>query len=104
MEDIKESFDYQAHYGKNSPAALQPSQHTQRRREQMRKQRITIRLDHDVVEQFKALAPEEGYQTLINQALRDWLVAQSIKELVRQELSEAIKQAFLKGAYLHEYP
>ena len=51
------------------------------------KQKITIRLDRDLIEAFKALTPDgKGYQLLINQALRDWLTAQSVKEMIRKEL------------------
>jgi uncharacterized protein (DUF4415 family) len=35
------------------------------------KERITIRLSHDVVEQFRATG--DGWQTRIDAALRDWL-------------------------------
>lgn len=42
------------------------------------KTRVTIRLDADIIETFKHMAEEtnesRGYQTLINQALRDYLV------------------------------
>ena len=55
------------------------------------KERITIRLDTDVVEQFKALAGGAGYQALINVALREWLVARSVRELVRDEVRSAIR-------------
>lgn len=44
------------------------------------KQRVTIRLDADVIEWFKAKArergQERGYQTLINKALRDVMLKQ----------------------------
>ena len=51
------------------------------------KQKITIRLDRDLIEAFKGFTPDgKGYQLLINQALRDWLTAQSVKEMLRKEL------------------
>lgn len=57
------------------------------------KQKITIRLDRDLVEAFKALTPNgKGYQLLINQALRDWLTAQSVKEMIREELPGLIAE------------
>lgn len=37
------------------------------------KQSVTIRLDSDVVAWFKAQAREGGYQTSINQALREYM-------------------------------
>lgn len=57
------------------------------------KQRITIRLDEDTVEGFKELAGEQGYQSLINRALREWLEARSIRELVRHELKLTLREA-----------
>ncbi len=42
------------------------------------KQQLTLRLDADVVAWFKANAgPEEGYQTRINRALREYVEAQA---------------------------
>lgn len=37
------------------------------------KQPVTVRLDSDVVAWFKAQAREGGYQTSINQALREYM-------------------------------
>lgn len=60
------------------------------------KTRITIRLDDDVLEWFRAQADAAGganYQTLINQALREYIDSQSealedkIRRVVREELS-----------------
>ncbi len=39
------------------------------------KERITIRLSHDVVEQFRATG--EGWQTRVDAALKDWLKTHS---------------------------
>jgi uncharacterized protein (DUF4415 family) len=46
------------------------------------KTRITIMLDEDVIEAFRREADEHGigYQTLINQALREHLVRRPIDE------------------------
>lgn len=43
------------------------------------KQQLTLRLDADVVHWFKAQAKGGGYQTRINQALRDYVEARSRK-------------------------
>ena len=59
------------------------------------KVRITITLDQDLVEHFKAQAAKPGalpYQTQINQALRKALM----EEELRPEQTEAIKAALLK--------
>ena len=59
------------------------------------KVRVTITLDQDLVEHFKAEAAKPGalpYQTQINQTLRRALMG----EEVRPEQTEAIKAALLK--------
>jgi uncharacterized protein (DUF4415 family) len=44
------------------------------------KQQLTLRLDADVVAWFKTHAtPDEGYQTRINRALRDYVRGQATK-------------------------
>ena len=62
------------------------------------KTRITIRLDDDILEWFRARVHEAGggnYQTLINQALRGIVEGPSeplevvVRRVVRQELGEA---------------
>ena len=40
------------------------------------KQQLTLRLDADVVHWFKSHAKDGGYQTRLNQALRDYVEAQ----------------------------
>lgn len=58
----------------------------EQRRKEAIKQKITICLDQDIIQQFKELAVgERGYQSLINQALREWLLTNDIKELVSEE-------------------
>lgn len=43
------------------------------------KQQLTLRLDADVVHWFKTHAQGGGYQTRINQALRDYMAAEARK-------------------------
>ena len=59
------------------------------------KTRITIFLDNDVVDAFRARAEKEGsgYQTMINQALRGYLSKQAapideatLRRVIREEL------------------
>ena len=71
-----------------------------RRKAAEQKQRITIRVDSDILEEFKDLAGEEGsYQSLINLALRQWLEAQGLKELLRKDLPELVQQAIRSPAH-----
>jgi uncharacterized protein (DUF4415 family) len=82
-------FDYQTYTRQNPPDAEKihwGSKARQQRRE-MVKNKITIRIDPDILEQFKQMVPEgQGYQRLINQALREWLVTRQMRDVVRQEL------------------
>jgi len=62
------------------------------------KKRITIRLDDEVIEWFKKQVDDAGggnYQTLINQALHDYMaqirepLEQTLRRVVREELKHA---------------
>ncbi len=62
------------------------------------KQRITIRLDADVIAHFKGVVNEQGggnYQTLINQALRQYIeegdksLEKRLRKIIREELKKA---------------
>ena len=61
------------------------------------KTRITIFLDDEIIRRFRALAQKtgKGYQTLINQALKQQLAieeprltATAVRKIIRQELSQ----------------
>ncbi len=61
------------------------------------KTRITIRIDDDVLEWFRAQAHAAGggnYQTMINQALREFMraeyepVEETVRRVVREELAD----------------
>jgi uncharacterized protein (DUF4415 family) len=59
------------------------------------KERITIRLDADILEWFRQQVNSRGggnYQTLINQALREYIIGQQIpiEELLRRVLREEL--------------
>lgn len=61
------------------------------------KTRITIRLDSDILEWFRMRVHESGggnYQTLINQALREYIQHQgeSFEDVVRRVLREELHQ------------
>jgi len=57
------------------------------------KLRINIMLDAPIVEHFKALAGERGYQTLINDTLRRAVAGESLeanlRAIIREELHAA---------------
>ena len=68
------------------------------------KTRITIRLDNDVIEHFQAMVDRAGggnYQTLINDALREYIRGARLETVVRRAVREevgAIKEAWVKTA------
>ena len=55
------------------------------------KKRISIMLDAAVIEHFKSMAGERGYQTLINDALRKTMAGEQtvnqVRQVVREELA-----------------
>lgn len=91
-------FDYQAYTRQNPPDSAQihrgPDARQQRR--EMAKSKITMRIDPDILEQFKHMVPEgQGYQRLINQALREWLMARGMQDVVREELKTMTAQVII---------
>ena len=88
-------FDYQAYMRQNPPEPrhMQRGLQARQQRRDLAKRRITIRIDTDIIAQFKQLVPAgQGYQRLMNHALREWLSAQGIQELVRGELKAMAAQ------------
>jgi uncharacterized protein (DUF4415 family) len=65
------------------------------RASQSQKSRITIMLDKDVIEGFKARAAQHGtgYQTEINSVLREVLQQGSLEEVLRRVLRDELKHA-----------
>jgi uncharacterized protein (DUF4415 family) len=63
------------------------------------KERITIRLDHDILEYFRDLVDRAGggnYQTMINDILRAYVegkreptLEQTLRKIIREELRKA---------------
>jgi len=55
-----------------------------------RKQRVTILLDTVLVEYFRAKAGARGYQTLINEALRQSVEREELEETLRRVIREEL--------------
>ncbi len=57
------------------------------------KQRINIMLDAPIVEHFKAMAGERGYQTIINDTLRrvieSGMLEADLRRIIREELAHS---------------
>ena len=56
------------------------------------KVRVNIYLDSAVVEYFKAEAGERGYQTLINEALKNAIQAKTIEKTIRHVIRQELKE------------
>ena len=57
-----------------------------------RKQRVTILLDTGLIEYFKAKAGERGYQTLINDTLRQAQEREPLEETMRRVMREELSR------------
>jgi uncharacterized protein (DUF4415 family) len=65
------------------------------------KTRITIRLDNEVLNHFRKLVHEMGggnYQTLINDALREFIRRGGLEAAVRKAIREELREAGPKPA------
>ena len=90
---MKKEYDFSK--GKRGPVVPLPAGKT----------RITIRLDEDIIEWFKDKVNAAGggnYQTMMNDALRQFMVAErqpleaSLRRVVREELAAYGKQSKAK--------
>jgi uncharacterized protein (DUF4415 family) len=59
----------------------------------LNKQRVNSFLDGAVIEHFKAKAGQRGYQTLINDALKQAIHAEAIEGVVRRTIREELRRA-----------
>ena len=57
-----------------------------------RKQRITISLDTNLIEYFKAKAGERGYQILINETLRQAKEHEDLEDTLRRVIREELRR------------
>jgi uncharacterized protein (DUF4415 family) len=57
-----------------------------------RKRRVTMLLDTGLVEYFKAQAGERGYQTLINETLRQAMEHDELEERLRRIIREELRR------------
>ncbi len=91
-----DNFDYQAYTRETppDPAKILRGTADRQRRFDAAMTRLAVRIDEDLLQEFRQLATEDqSHEQLINQALREWLSAQGVKELVRAEIQQAIQQS-----------
>jgi uncharacterized protein (DUF4415 family) len=55
------------------------------------KKRVTLYLDATLVERFKEMAGERGYQTLINETLKSSLQQSDMEATIRKVIREELK-------------
>jgi uncharacterized protein (DUF4415 family) len=55
------------------------------------KQRVNIYLDSAVVAHFKTKAGTRGYQTLINEALKDAMQSEGLEKTIRHAIRQELK-------------
>ena len=56
------------------------------------KRRVNMFLDAFIVEYFKARAGERGYQTLINEALAEYIRRQTLEDTLRRVIREELQR------------
>ncbi len=56
------------------------------------KQRVNIFLDGTVIRYFKTKAGARGYQTLINEALKEAILAETLEGVVRKTIREELRR------------
>lgn len=100
MSTINEdNFDYQAYMRNNPPDPTKINRGLEARRQRLAAamKRRTIRIEEDILNQFQEIVPPgQGAEQAINQALREWLAAKDLKEMIRAELQDAVHQAFIQ--------
>lgn len=78
-------------YPKITQADLDRATFRVNRKPAPRKRRVTILLDTGLVEYFKAQAGERGYQTLINETLRQAMEQSDLEEKLRRIIREELR-------------
>ena len=94
MED--DTFDYQAWMRETppDPAKIHRGTEARQRRVAAAMLRRAVRIDEDLLNQFHQLAAAgQSPEQLINQALREWLTAKGMSEMVRAEIQLAVRQS-----------
>lgn len=77
------------------PAMIQRGASVRKKRFQAALKKSSVHVDKDILDQFEQLVLQgQECEKLINQALREWLSAKGVKELVRTELQQVVRNAF----------
>jgi uncharacterized protein (DUF4415 family) len=97
--DSSETFDVRDDYPKITQSDLDRAKFRAGLEPAPRKRRVTMLLDTGLVEYFKAQAGERGYQTLINETLRQAVERDELEVRLRRILREELhREAVPVGA------
>jgi uncharacterized protein (DUF4415 family) len=102
-----DTFDYQAWMRETPPDPTKIHRGTAERERRFAAAmlRRAVRIDEDLLQEFRQLAAEgQSYEQLINQALREWLSAKGMKELVRAEIQQMVQQSLSAAQLRAEAP
>ena len=61
-------------------------------RAQLGKRQVNMMLDNSIVDHFKTRAGKRGYQTLINEALRESMTRESLEKMLRRIVREEVQR------------
>ncbi|GAK57461.1 hypothetical protein U27_04428 [Candidatus Vecturithrix granuli] len=93
----KEEFDYQQYMREHPPdsARIQRGPVARKQRFEAARMKTAIHIDEDILEHFHEMVSEaQSCENLINQALREWLSAKTMKDLFREEIEHVLQQTF----------
>jgi uncharacterized protein (DUF4415 family) len=87
-----QTFDEQDEYPQVTQADLDRATYRVGLKPGPRKRRVTILLDAALIEHFKARAGARGYQTLINDTLRQAVEREELETTLRRVLREELER------------
>ena len=93
-----QTFDDEDEYPKVTQSDLERAKFRVGLEPAPRKRRVTILLDTVLIEFFKAKAGERGYQTLINETLRQAIEREGLEESLRRVIREELDKTPLTAA------
>ena len=95
-----DNFDYPAFVKNNppNPENIRRGIAARERRVEAVMKRPVVRVETEIFSRFQEIAaPGQTAEQIINLALREWLSAKDLKEMIRGELQEAVQQAFIQA-------
>ena len=87
IDEIREIFLEKGPDTANITVGL-AAREARRKKLETEKKQISIRLDQDLIEEFKIIAGGRGYQSIINKALREWLMTNDMKVFLAAQFHE----------------